>query len=202
MKTRVLLLGGSLNRPSHTGALLRGIADALEARGATADLYDLAQHALPLADPAYHRDPASHPAPEVRELVRRVQDADAIVLASPTYHNAYSGLLKNALDLLAVPQFEGKPVGLAGNAGRQPLTHVVDQLRPVVRGLLGVAIPAQIMTAGPDYVRIDDRYELNSPEITQRIARFADELLWFAERLSRPASGEEPVAVSAAGASR
>jgi azobenzene reductase len=199
MQTRVLLLGGSLNRPSHTGALMRAIADAVEARGARVDLFDLAEHALPLADPAYHRDPASHPAPEVKALVRLTEDADAIVLASPTYHNAYSGLLKNALDLLAVPQFEGKPVGLVGNAGRLPLTHVVDQLRPVVRGLLGVAIPAQVMTCGQDYVRIDDRYELSSPEIEQRIARFADELLWFAVRLAAAESDGSEVAVVGAG---
>src|SRR5690242_7528631 len=105
MPTRVLLLGGSLNRPSHTSALLRAIADALEARGASVVRFDLAEQPLLLADPAYHGDPASHPAPEVRALVRAADEAEAIVLASPTYHNAYSGLLKNALDLLAIPQF-------------------------------------------------------------------------------------------------
>ncbi len=200
-RPRVLVLGGSLARPSHTGTLIRTIRDALDARGAEAEVWDLAERPLPFADPAYHRDPASHPSPDVRRLVALADRADALVLASPIYHNSYSGLLKNALDHLALPQFEGKPVGLASNAGRLPLTHAVDHLRQVVRGLGGIAIPTQVATTGQDYALADGQYRLVSPEVRERIDRFAGELVWLAARLAGADRADAEPAAAPAGRS-
>jgi NAD(P)H-dependent FMN reductase len=201
MQPRVLIIGGSLAQPSHTSALARAIDAPLTARGAAVERWDLAERSLPIADPAYHARPESHPSPIVRELVRLADAADALVLASPIYHNSYSGLLKNALDLLAIPQFEGKPVGLASHGGRLPLTHAVDHLRQVVRGLLAVAIPTQVVTAAQDYVHSGSRYELVNQQILERVDRLAGELIWFAERLAKREAAGQALPVAATGSS-
>lgn len=105
---------------------------------------------------------------------------DAFVLSSPIYHNSHSGVLKNALDLLRIPHFYYKPVGLISHGGNRG-TQAVDHLRTVARGLLGVAIPTQVCTDKQDFREIDSEgYELVSMDILQRINRFASELIVFA----------------------
>jgi NAD(P)H-dependent FMN reductase len=188
---RILVLGGSLNQPSHTSALARTIANALVRHGADASVFDLAEHTLPTFDPRYYRRIGSHPDPEARRLGELASWADAFVLATPTYHNSYSGLLKNALDHLDSGHFEGKPVGLASNGGRQALTHAVDHLRQVARGVGAVAIPAQVATASPDYGREGERYALTSPELQERVNRLAGDLVWYVERLGRRGTATE-----------
>ena len=182
---RVLVLGGSLNQPSHSSALALTIADALTRRGADVQVFDLAEHKLPIADPRFYRHVDEHPDHETRQLGALADWADAVVLTTPIYHNSYSGLLKNALDHLDASRFEGKPVGLASNGGRQSLTHALDHLRQVIRGLGGLAIPSQVATAGPDYRREGDRYVLESPDALARVDRLADDLVWYVERLGR-----------------
>ncbi|MFY9615014.1 MAG: NADPH-dependent FMN reductase [Candidatus Dormiibacterota bacterium] len=180
---KVLLLGGSLHRPSHTSALLR-ITDAdLSRRGHEPTRWDLGERPVPQPDPQYHRDPLLNPDPTVHRLVLAADVAQAFVLASPNYHNSFSGLLKDALDNLSVAQFNGKAVGLSSNGGGMPASQAVDQLRIVVRGLGGIAIPTQFITTDADWVEGPDGYELKSEALDLRLLRFLDELLSIAERL-------------------
>jgi azobenzene reductase len=183
---KVLLLGGSLNRPSHTSAMLRIMDPDLVRRGHEPIRWDLGERPVPAPDPQYHRDPLLNPDPEVHRLVLAANAAQALVLATPNYHNSFSGLLKDALDNLTVAQFNGKAVGLASNAGGIPATQAVDQLRIVVRGLGGIAIPTQFITTDADWVEGHDGHELKSDVLVQRMQRFLDELLSVASRLGDP----------------
>ena len=173
---RVLLLTGSLRRPSYTAGLAHGIADALAHQGCKPSLFDPRLDALPMADAAYHKDPTRHPNPGVQRLVTAASGADALVLATPVYHNGPSGVLKNLLDHLAFDQFAYKPVGLASHGGNRT-TQAVEQMRLWTRGLLGHATAVQVCTAREDFAEPGDA----DPEVTaagmrQRIDRFAVEL--------------------------
>jgi azobenzene reductase len=180
---RVLLLGGSLNRPSHTSAMLRMMDAELSRRGHEPTRWDLGEIPVPQPDPQYHRDPLLNPDSSVHRLVLAANAAQAFVLASPNYHNSFSGLLKDTLDNLSVAQFKGKAVGLASNGGGVPASQAVDQLRIVVRGLGGIAIPTQFVTTDADWVEGPDGYELKSEALHLRLQRFLDELLSIAARL-------------------
>jgi NAD(P)H-dependent FMN reductase len=179
----LLLLGGSLHRPSHTSAMLRVMEAELLRRGQEPVLWNLGERPVPPPDPQYHQDPRLNPDPEVHRLVLAADAAQAFVLASPNYHNSFSGLLKDALDNLSVAQFRGKPVGLASNGGGIPSTQAVDQLRLVARGLGAIAIPTQFITTDADWVEGPDGYELKSEVLQLRLQRFLDELLSIAARL-------------------
>jgi NAD(P)H-dependent FMN reductase len=154
----------------------------LGASGAETTVWWLSERPLPPADPKYHHDASSHPDPAVRQLVAQAGEAGGIVLASPVYHNSYSGILKNALDHLSMDQFHRKPVGLAGHGGNRT-TQAVDHLRIVVRGLLGVALPSQVCTANEDFEETPGGYRLLSSDIEARIQRVAEELILFAQTL-------------------
>ncbi len=181
--TKVLLISGSTRQPSYTRTLTETVERVLIEHGAETAHWDLRKAPLPIADPEFHRDPAQHPDERVRSLVALATSCDAFVLASPIYHNSYSGLLKNALDHLAIPQFDRKPVGLISHGGNRS-TEAVNPLRIVVRGLLGVAIPTQVCTAWQDYREVCiESYEIGSEDILQRINRFTSELMLFACQL-------------------
>jgi azobenzene reductase len=179
----ILLLGGSRNRPSHTSAMLRIMAADLSSRGQEPTVWDLGERPVPAPDPQYHRDPSLDPDPEVHRLVLAADAAQAFVLASPNYHNSFSGLVKDALDNLSVAQFRGKAVGLASNGGGMAATQAVDQLRIVVRGLGAIAIPTQFVTSDADWTDGPNGYELRSDMLKLRLQRFLDELISVASRL-------------------
>jgi FMN reductase len=173
---RVLLLTGSLRRPSYTAGLARGIADALTRHGCAPTLFDPRADGLPMADPAYHKDPTQHPDPGVQRLVTAANAADALVLATPVYHNGPSGVLKNLLDHLAFDQFAYKPVGLASHGGNRT-TQAVEQMRLWTRGLLGHATAVQVCTAREDFAEPgDEDPQVTGAAMTQRIDRFALEM--------------------------
>jgi hypothetical protein len=68
----------------------------------------------------------------------------------------------------------------------------------VVRSVLGVAIPSQVCTAAADYSSAPDEtgcYRVADPEMLSRTARFAEELVLFAqslEGLHGAAAGPDP----------
>ena len=181
----VLLLAGSPRQASYTRSLARCIGRALEARAARVHLIDLCAAPLPPVVPELRAKRSEHPDPRVARLYRLAESADAYVLASPTYHNSYAGVLKNAVDYLTLRDFRYRPVGLASHGGRS--TQAVDHLRQVVRGVLGVAIPTQVCTQETDFSDDPDGdglFEVSDPDILTRIERFADDLVLFARHLA------------------
>ncbi|MEE8172756.1 MAG: NADPH-dependent FMN reductase [Alphaproteobacteria bacterium] len=180
----VVAILGSPRAPSYTRSLAVAVIRALEARGAAVETLDLRATPLPPMSPELRAKRCEHPDPEAARLFRLAETADAYLLASPVYHNSYSGVLKNALDYLMLRDLRDRPVALASHGGRS--TQAVDPLRIAVRGLLGVAIPAQICTAVSDFSPepdADGLYAVTDADIQARIARQADELLLFAKHL-------------------
>ena len=115
---KLLGISGSLRSASLNTALTRAAAEAF------------APAAFTLADlnlPLYDGDLEARGMPEVvLALNAAIRDADAIVIATPEYNAALSGVLKNALDwssrVKPMP-LTGKPVAIlsaaAGKAGGQ-----------------------------------------------------------------------------------
>lgn len=180
---KILMLSGSLSLHSHTFKLLEEISKELVNEGCEITLWDLNERKLPMADPIYHSHPSDHPEPVVKELVRLASEAHAFVWGSPLYHNSYSGVLKNALDLLNYDQFKNKPIGLVTNGGGIRNVQALDHMRIVARGLLGVAIPMQIATCISDFTRKDDTLEIGNEEIILRVRAFTQQLLYFCQKL-------------------
>ena len=186
----VLILSGSARPVSYTRSLCRAMAAALGARGAAGHLIDLHTTVLPQVDAQARARRAANADPGLAELFRHAEAADAFVMASPVYHNSYTGLLKNALDWLGIRDFRQRPVALMSHGERS--TQAVDHLRIVVRGVLGVAITAQVCTREGDFAAAPDGdgfYELTDADILARVERVADELMVFARHLREVRAG-------------
>ncbi|CAM5523875.1 NADPH-dependent FMN reductase [Streptomyces canarius] len=109
----VLAISGSLRRDSLNTTLLRE-AERLGPHHHF-DHYD------GLGRLPHFNEDEEHPAPSaVIDLRRRVQEADAVLIASPEYNASIPGALKNALDWLSRPAGDDgpalalKPVAVVG----------------------------------------------------------------------------------------
>lgn len=183
-KHHILIIIGSPRRASYTRSLARHIDGVLTDRGVRTAVVDLHETPLPPLDLELRGERDGHPDAGVATLCRQAAAASAYVLATPTYHNSFSGSLKTALDYLTLRDMRYRPVGLVAHSGRS--TQPVDQLRQVVRGLLGVAIPTQVCTRDSDFAEEPDRdglYGIRDSDILARVDRFADELVLFEKHM-------------------
>jgi NAD(P)H-dependent FMN reductase len=94
------------------GRLHAAVAAACEVAAAlpavSASLLNLADHKISFADGR----PLDRFADDTAAVVRRLDDADAVLLASPVYRGSFTGALKNLLDLTPLDALRGKPVGI------------------------------------------------------------------------------------------
>jgi len=196
---KILCIQGSLGTPAHTATLLGAVISLLGKRDVRPDVLDLRQEVLPFADPSYHHKPHENPDPAVRRLVERATAAEGFVLASPVYHNSYSGVLKNCLDHLHINHFADKPVALCGNGGGNGSVQPVDHLRIVIRGLHGVAIPYNIVSRNTDYEPADGQFRIVNGDLVKRLRLMVDQLISYTEafiRIRAPQPELAPAGVS------
>lgn len=126
---------------SYTRLALDLALVAAVSAGATVDLVDLSTFHLPLCSGPEDTDDN----PQTQTLKARVGAAQGVLLGSPEYHNSFSGVLKNALDLMGGDEFRGKVFGLLGVAGGSTgAVSTLGHLRAVVRGVGGWSLPVQI----------------------------------------------------------
>ncbi len=137
-------IGGSSRATSLTDELLRvalAEANALGARAAAFTGSFLSQLPIYAADDSMFGDDAA-------ELTRTVAAADGLIVASPGYHGAMSGLVKNGLDHLEYlredkrPYLEGRAVGvIVTAAGWQACGTTLVSMRSTIHALRGWPTP-------------------------------------------------------------
>jgi FMN reductase len=154
----VLLIAGSPSEKSRSVALLDAVQQRLQQRGAHVEriqVRDLSPQALILADFGNRT---------IRQAISRVANADVVVVATPVYKAAYSGVLKVFLDLLPQNALEGKTVLPLATGGSPNHMLALDYaLRPVLQSLgakhilSGIyATESQIPLTPAGSYRIDD----------------------------------------------
>lgn len=130
----VLLIAGSPTGHSRSAALLDGVEQRLHAaaddrrlRVERLRIRDLSPQALLLADWGH---------PSVVRAIEQVANARALVIATPVYKAAYSGVLKVFLDLLPQNALQGKAVLPLATGGSPHHMLALDYaLRPVLQSL-------------------------------------------------------------------
>jgi Predicted flavoprotein len=177
----IMLVAGSAEFPSRVRASLDALADIVDRKGAIVELWDLYQQPLPLLG---GKDADATRARNKANFIQIAERADAFVLASPVYHNSYSGILKNALDHLAIQHFQHKPVALlCSGSNAKTVNQPCEHLSSVVRGLHAVPIPTQIVTLPADFLLVKGGYKLTDAAVIERLGNCVTELLSYAHFL-------------------
>jgi len=184
----IVAISGSPSGNSRSAALLRHVVARFADGSACSEivLRDLPPAALVRADFA---DPA------VRAACAQVAAARLVIIATPIYKAAYSGLLKTFLDLLPQDGLRGKTVLAIGTGGSQAHLLALDYTLKPVLAALGArhildtvyAVDAQLSADGPGGYRVHD-------DVTERIER----ALEGAPFATRRGAGPAPQAVALA----
>lgn len=168
----ILLIGGSPSATSRTGRWLENIRIRLEQEGLrveTLQVRDLPAEALLHADFKH---------PEIVAALQRVERATAIVIATPVYKAAYSGILKTFIDLW--PQFglRGKVVLPLASGGSPAHTLILDYaLRPVLASLAPKHVLDSIYAVEHQIVWSEESGLTLDPAIEQRVQIGISDLL-------------------------
>ncbi|KAF0815642.1 Azoreductase [Bacillus sp. ZZV12-4809] len=134
---KLTIINGSPRAKGRTGIASRYIAEKYNA-----ELIDLSLGEIPL----YNGTEDQYGLPAIKKLRQQIADSDGVILASPEYHSAMSGALKNALDFLGSEQFAHKPVGLLVVAGGgKGGINALNNLRIAGRGVYANVIPKQLV---------------------------------------------------------
>jgi FMN reductase len=178
----IIALAGSPSVTSRTVALLTHIAAGLTADGH--DVRVVPVRALP-AEALLGAD-ASDPA--VAEVVAAVREADGLIVGSPVYKAAYSGVLKTFLDLLPASALAGKAVLPVLTGGAPVHALAVDYaLRPVLTALDATHVVPGLFLVDKQIERTPDGVVL-APDVRSKVdttvGAFAD-ALHAAERVRR-----------------
>ena len=94
---RILGIAGSLRRGSHNRRLLRAAGDTLPPGAVLVEWDGLA------GLPAFDEDLETTPPQRVQAFLDAVEEADALLIATPEYNASLPGALKNALDWASRP---------------------------------------------------------------------------------------------------
>ena len=136
-------LGGTTRPGSSSEQALSLALDCAREAGAEIIIFGGKDLSLPLYDP----EPGNL-TDAAKELLTALRRADGIILSSPCYHGAVSGLFKNAIDYTEEmrtdtrPYFDGRSVGCIGcGYGYQGPGMVLAQLRSMAHALRGWPVP-------------------------------------------------------------
>jgi chromate reductase len=171
---KILILAGSLRRDSYNRALARAAAQLAPSDVSTETFDGLG------AIPFYDGDVEDEGLPStVADLRRAIVEADALLIATPEYNGATSGVLKNALDWASrgpVRILAGKPVGVMGvstggsgaRGGIESVVRVLGRTRSdVLDHVVAVPFAAQAF---------DDDLSLRDLEVRAAVAELVAEL--------------------------
>ncbi|MGG1600794.1 MULTISPECIES: NADPH-dependent FMN reductase [Paenibacillus] len=128
---KIAIIVGSPNKVSRLNGLTRFVEEKLQASG-NVQLNWVQVTELPPDDLIYARFDSQ----DVRLANEKVQEADAVIVASPVYKASYTGVLKTYLDLLPQGALEGKivlPLFIGGTISH--LLSIDYALKPVLAAL-------------------------------------------------------------------
>jgi FMN reductase len=127
---KIVGLSGSLTNPSRTTTLVSSVlTSAAQSLHASAELVTISSLGADLGSTINpERAPDS-----LRAAQQKLVDADLIVVGTPIYKAAYTGLLKHFFDLLDPEALRGKVAILAATGGSEHHALVLEhQLRPLL----------------------------------------------------------------------
>lgn len=166
----VLSVSGSPSTVSRTTGLLRHVDALLIARGH--EVIPLEVRTLPAE--ALLKADALHPA--IGEVTALVARADGVVVGTPVYKAAYSGLLKSLLDLLPQHALADKAVLPLATGGTTAHVLAIDYaLRPVLASMGAAHIAPGWFTLDKDITMSPAGMASIAPQPAEALERLTDQ---------------------------
>lgn len=105
-------------------------------------------------------------APEIEDALRRAEEADLLIAATPVFRGSYTGLFKHFFDLVDQYALANKPVFLAATGGGDHHALVLEHaLRPLFGFFQSMTLPVAVFASSGDF----DGTTLLTPRVYGRI---------------------------------
>lgn len=159
---RVVAVSGGLQRSSKSTVLaqhlLSGISKALPCQ---AQLVTIGELAAQLAGASFRTQlPLA-----VEQALAAVEQADMLVVVTPVFRGAYTGMFKHFFDHIHQDALIDKPILLAATGGSQRHALMIDhQLRPLFSFFQARTLPLGVYATESDF----DQGQLSNPALLER----------------------------------
>jgi chromate reductase len=171
---RILGISGSVRRGSHNRKLLRAAGEALPPGAELVEWDGLA--GLPIFD----EDLEDSPPEPVRWFLDAVEEADALLIATPEYNASLPGGLKNAIDWASRPfpdnVLRNKPIAVIGaSTGLFGAVWAQAEVRKTLKASGAHVLESELPVGMADFAFAPDG-TLNDPELTARLGDLLGDL--------------------------
>ncbi len=171
---RILGISGSLRRGSHNRKLLRAAASELPSGAELVEWEGLA------VLPAFDEDLERTPPDAVADFLYEVEQADALLIATPEYNASLPGALKNALDWASRPfpdnVLKDKPAAVIGaSTGLFGAVWAQAEVRKVLKAS-GARVVEGELPVGLADTAFTPEGELMHPELAERLGDLLGDL--------------------------
>lgn len=168
----IIGISGSPTQVSRSSWLLQHFIDTLSHEDPSLEVLDPVRIRDLPAQQLLHADLGSS---DIRQALARVAQADVVVISTPIYKAAYSGLLKVFLDLLPQDGLRGKAVVALATGGSPAHLLAMDYaLKPVLSALGTREILDAVYATDAQLPKGEDLAYRSSPEIDERLSRAAE----------------------------
>jgi chromate reductase, NAD(P)H dehydrogenase (quinone) len=169
---KILAFAASLRRGSLNRKLIAVAAEVARSAGAEVDLAEFREFELPIYDGDL--DAGSGLPPGGLELKRRLDSADAVMIAAPEYNYSIAGPLKNAIDWVSRARpmpWRGKSIYLM-SASPSPMggTRGLWQTRIPLEGCGALVFPDMFALPHANEA-FDESGRLRDPGLAERLQR-------------------------------
>jgi len=164
---RILGISGSLRRGSHNRRLLRAAGAQLPPG------VDLVEWDGLAALPAFDEDLEVYPPEAVRDFFAAIEEADALLIATPEYNASLPGALKNAIDWASRPfpdnVLRDKPAAVIGaSTGLFGAVWAQAEVRKTLKASGAHVLESELPVGMADAAFADDG-ALSDPELAERL---------------------------------
>ncbi len=171
---QVLGLCGSFRKDSLNHKLLECVGDLVRAQGYDFAIYDYSN--IPL----YNQDMDVETKPQpVADLIKAIESADGLLIATPEYNYSVPGVLKNALDWASRPAYKSclahhkvaiLTASMSGVGGARAQVH----LRDVFSGTLTQVYRVPDFLLGSAHQAFNEQGQLLDEDTQTRLKRLID----------------------------
>ena len=190
MSYKIVIVSGSARTGRQTPKAVNHLAKVLESNDQVENvtILDILEYNFPIMEERRGRNP--NPPARLDEFGDYLENADAIVFASPEYNGSFSGALKNTLDYF-YKEYTKKPIGiLMVSGGARGGINASHDLQKYILSLGAFPMPYKLLVANVTKI-FDESENLTDDRTEASFQKFASELLWLTEGIKYMKSKNE-----------
>lgn len=178
----IVAIAGSLRDISYTRFAIGVTLRHAKELGASVECIDLREYDLPFCEQIKNNEDFPK---DYFKFKKKIDEADILIWGTPEYHGSYSGVLKNAIDLIGRKEIENKLIGLIGVAGGNVgATNSLNGMRLVARHLRAWVVPHHVSIPS-----VSSKFDLEGncidENIKSRLIELAETIVKYGALLSQ-----------------